>query len=164
MKTIKFFHPEETLTYYIDKCFCKVVFSNRHHQLLIEIHSTDDLDHVEGDALQNDFPQVVLTIDDFPINFKTVDELNGNTVEIPHSFAEIEDEEGYVYEVYYSNVNFNEELYESDDNKLRFFKNGSNDLCLKWTGKVSNFISESDDMIPFEIDCVFTDELIEERY
>lgn len=164
MKTIKFFHPEETLTYYIDKCFCKVVFSNRHHQLLIEIHSTDDLDHVEGDALQNDFPQVVLTIDDFPINFKNVEELNGKTIEIPHSFAEVEDEDGYVYEIYYSNINFNEELFETDGNKLSFYKNSSDDLCLKWNGMLKDFINESDEMISFELDCEFSDDLNEEHY
>lgn len=164
MKTIEFFHPEETFIYYIDRCFCKVVFSNQQHQLLIEIHSTDDLDHVEGDALQNDFPHVALTVDDFPVNVQDIDQLDGKTIEIPHSFVEIEDEDGHVDEFYYSNLNVSEGYFESDRNKLSFFKDDSGTLCLKWSGEVRDFIDESDDYIPFELECNFSEVFDEEHY
>src|SRR5690606_12915764 len=108
MKTIKFFHPEETFTYHIEKCFCKVVFSGKQHQLLVEIHSTDSLDHVDDDSLQNEFSQVTLYVDDFPIQVESVEELVGQTIKIPNSYDEIEDEDGEIEEIYYTNVNFDE--------------------------------------------------------
>ena len=77
MKTIKFFHPDETFNYNIEKSLCKVVFQGNKKCLLVEIHSTDDLEHVEGDSLQNDFPQLSLFIDDFPLDVESVEELNG---------------------------------------------------------------------------------------
>lgn len=161
MNTIKFFHPEETFKYYIDKCFCKVVYSGQQHQLLIEIHSTDDLDHVEGDSLQNDFPQVIMSIDDFPLTFQSVDELGGQMVEIPQSFVEIEDEEGDITEIYYTTVNFSDSDYEAENNVLSFFKDESGTLCLKWKGEVIDFTEETDEMIPFEVSCVFIPQKIE---
>jgi len=163
MKTIKFFHPEETFTYYIQKCFCKVVYSGKQHQLLIEIHSTEDLDHVEDDSLQNDFPQVVLSIDDFPVNVASVNELNGKTIEIPDSYVEIEDEEGEIEEFFYTNVNFLEDDFEADNNKLSFFKDSSGTLCLKWKGEVSDFTGQTDGHIPFEVECAFVPQKIEDR-
>lgn len=164
MKTIKFFHPEETFTYYIEKCFCKVVFSGQQHQLLIEIHSNDDLDHVEDDSLQNDFPQVVLSVDDFPVNVSSVQELNGKSIEIPNCFVEVEDEEGEIEELFYTNVNFSEDDFEADNNKLNFFKNDSGTLCLRWKGEVSDFTGQTDELIPFEVECAFVPQKIEERY
>ena len=163
MKTIKFFHPEETFTYYIQKCFCKVVYSGQQHQLLIEIHSTDDLDHVEADSLQNDFPQVVLSVDDFPVNVNSVNELNGKTVEIPECYAEIEDEEGELEEFFYTNINFLEDDFEADNNELAFFKNESGTLCLKWKGEIADFTGQSGDSIPFEAECAFVPQKIEDR-
>lgn len=163
MKTIKFFHPEETFTYYIEKCFCKVVYSGKQHQLLIEIQSSDDLDHVEDDSLQNDFSQVVLSVDDFPVKFGSVDELNGKTVEIPNCFMEIEDEEGDLEEFFYTNVNFSEDNFEADSNQLTFFKNESGTLCLKWKGEVTDFTQQTDNYIPFEVECAFVPQKIEDR-
>ena len=156
MKTIKFFHPEETFTYYVEKCFCKVVYSGKQHQLLIEIHSSDSLDHVEDDSLQNEFAQVVLSVDDFPIQFESVDELVGQTIQIPNSFVEIEDEEGELEEFYYTNANFSDENFEADDNVLSFYKNDSGTVCLKWKGKIQDFTEESDDYFPFEVECAFS--------
>jgi hypothetical protein len=161
MKTIKFFHPEETFTYYIEKCFCKVVYSGKQHQLLIEIHSTEDLDHVEDDSLQNDFPQVVLTIDDFPVSVASKEELAGKTLEIPVSFVEIEDEEGELEEIYYTSANFSDETYDADANQLHFSKDNSGNLCLKWKGKVADFTEQSEEFIPFEVECTFAPQKIE---
>src|SRR5690606_4287449 len=163
MKTIQFFHPEETFTYYIEKCFCKVVFSGQQHQLLVEIHSTDDLDHVEDDSLQNEFPQVTLTIDDFPLECRAVVELSGRTFEIPHSYAEVEDEDGEITEIFYTNVNFSEEDFEADKNRLSFFKDESGILCVNWKGEVIDFTEETDEFIPFEVSCAFVPQKIEER-
>jgi|SRR5690606_6897169 len=163
MKTIKFFHPEETFTYYIEKCFCKVVYSGQQHQLLIEVHSNDDLDHVEDDSLQNDFPQVIMSIDDFPLPFKTIAELNGKALEIPNSFMEIEDEEGEISEIYYTTIDFSDDKFEADNNQLSFFKDESGTLCMKWKGEVIDFTEQTDDMIPFEVSCAFVPQKIEER-
>lgn len=155
MKTIQFFHPEETFTYYIEKSFCKVVFSGQQHQLLIEIHSSDQLDHVEDDSLQNDFPQVILSVDDFPVNAQNVQELVEKTIEIPYSFVEIEDEEGDWEEIYYTTLNFSTEDLESDQNHLRFFKNEAGEICLEWKGEVQDFTGNSEEMIPFVLTCDF---------
>lgn len=163
MKTIKFFHPEETFTYYIEKCFCKVVYSGQQHQLLIEIHSSDDLDHVEDDSLQNDFPQVVMSIDDFPLHVSSVDELNGKTVEIPTSYVEVEDEDGELADVFYTTINFSEDSFEADNNKLTFSKDESGNLCVNWKGEVFDFTEESDELIPFEVSCAFVPQKIEDR-
>lgn len=155
MKTIKFFHPEETLVYHIEKCFCKVVYSGQQYQLLVEIHSTDELDFVEDDAIQSNFPQVTLSIDDFPVQYKSVDELAGKTIEIPECYVEFEDEEGDIEEFFYTNVNFSDNDYEADKNKLSFYKNDLGVLCLKWKGEVQDFTEETDDYISFELDCAF---------
>lgn len=161
MKTIKFFHPEETLTYYIEKCFCKVVFSGKQHQLLVEIHSTDSLDHVDDDSIQNDFAQVTLYIDDFPIQAESVEDLVGQSLSIPNSYEEIEDEDGEIEEISYTNINFDEGNFESDQNQLSFYKDESGTVCLKWKGEVQDFTEESDDFIPFEVDCAFSAHFIE---
>src|SRR5690606_2125558 len=118
-------------------------------------HSTDGLDHVEADSLQNDFPQVIMSIDDFPLMVQSVDELGGQSIEIPYSFVEVEDEEGEISEIYYTTVNFSESDYEAENNKLSFFKDESGILCVKWKGEVMDFTEETDDMIPFEVSCAF---------
>lgn len=163
MKTIKFFHPEETFTYYIDKCLCKVIYSGQQHQLFIEIHSTDELDHVEDDALQNEFPQVILSVDDFPISITSREDLENKEVIIPNSYVELEDEEGELEEFYYTNVNFSDENFESDNNQLSFTCDPSGILCLKWKGEVQDFTEQTDDYIPFEVECAFVPQKIEER-
>lgn len=163
MKTIKFFHPEETFTYYIEKCFCKVVYSGQQHQLLIELHSNDDLDHVDDDSLQNEFPQVIMSIDDFPLSVTSIDELDGQTIEIPTSYVEIEDEDGELADVYYTTLNFSESKFESDNNKLTFFKDETGTLCVSWKGDAVDFTEETDELIPFEVSCAFIPQKIEEK-
>lgn len=161
MKTIKFFLKEGTFNYTIEKCFCKVVYADQQHQLLIEVHSTDDLDHVEEDSLQNEFPHVVLSIDDFPVPFQSLEELENQTIEIPTSFVEIEDEDGEVDEILYTNVNFAVEDFEANDNELQFFKDETGTLAVKWRGRVQDFVEDSDEYIPFEVNCVFSDPELE---
>jgi len=151
MKTIKFFHPDETFNYNIEKSLCKVVFQGNKKCLLVEIHSTDDLEHVEGDSLQNDFPQLSLFIDDFPLDVESVEELNGKKVSIPYGFAEEEDEEGETVEVYYTTLN----VYETVNNELTFSVNDKGILTLNWKGEVQDFVEESEKDIPFEIECTF---------
>lgn len=155
MKTIKFFHPDETFNYNIEKSLCKVVFQGNKKCLLVEIHSTDDLEHVEGDSLQNDFPQLSLFIDDFPLDVESVEELNGKKVSIPYGFAEEEDEEGETVEVYYTTLNVSEEDYETVNNELTFSVNDKGILTLNWKGEVQDFVDESDKDVPFEIECTF---------
>ncbi|CAM3268991.1 hypothetical protein NZD85_11385 [Empedobacter stercoris] len=155
MKTIKFFHPDETFNYNIEKSLCKVVFQGNKKCLLVEIHSTDDLEHVEGDSLQNDFPQLSLFIDDFPLDVESVEELNGKKVSIPYGFAEEEDEEGEIVEVYYTSLNVSEEDFETVNNDLAFSVNEKGVLTLNWKGEVQDFTEESDGDIPFEINCSF---------
>ena len=123
--------------------------------MLVEIHSTDDLEHVEGDSLQNDFPQLSLFIDDFPLDVESVEELNGKKVSIPYGFAEEEDEEGEIVEVYYTSLNVSEEDFETVNNDLAFSVNEKGVLTLNWKGEVQDFTEESDGDIPFEINCSF---------
>jgi len=144
MKTIKFFHPEETFNYNIEKSLCKVVYQGDKQVLLVEIHSTDELDHVEDDSIQNDYPQLSLFIDDFPLDVNSATELNGKTVSIPFGFAEEEDEDGEIHEVYYTSLNVSEEDFEIVDNTLSFSINEKGILSLKWIGSVQDFTEETD--------------------
>ncbi|MBF0597049.1 hypothetical protein [Faecalibacter rhinopitheci] len=155
MKTIKFFHQEETFNYHIEKSLCKVVYQGDKQVLLIEIHSNDDLEHVEVDSLQNEFPQLSLFIDDFPIDVTSAKELHGKTVSIPHGFVEIEDEDGDLHEVYYTSLTTANEDYETVDNTLNFSMTDAGVLSLTWQGKVQDFTEESSDDLPFEIKCTF---------
>ncbi|RLZ09255.1 hypothetical protein [Faecalibacter macacae] len=165
MKTIKFFHPEETFNYKIEKSLCKVVYQGDKQVLLIEIHSTDELEHVEDDSIQNEFPQLSLFIDDFPLDVESAEELNGKTIEIPYGFAEEEDEDGELHEVYYTSLNVSEEDYEVVGNKLTFSINEKGVLSLNWKGQVQDFTEETSDDIPFEINCTFEEfEFKEEDY
>lgn len=155
MKTIKFFHPEETFNYNIEKSLCKVVYQGDKQVLLVEIHSTDELDHVEDDSIQNEHPQLSLFIDDFPLDVASAEELNGKTISIPFGFAEEEDEDGEIHEIYYTSLNVSEEDFEIVDNTLNFSINEKGILSLKWTGSVQDFTEETDNNIKFEVDCTF---------
>lgn len=155
MKTIKFFHPEETFNYNIEKSLCKVVYQGDKQVLLIEIHSTDELEHVEADSLQNEFPQLSLFIDDFPIEVDSAAELNGKTIDMPYGYAEVEDEDGELQDVYYTSLRVSEEDYETVDNKLTFSINEKGILSLKWTGKAQDFTEETEEDITFEVNCSF---------
>ena len=90
-------------------------------------------------------------------------ELIGKTIEIPNCYVEIENEEGEIDEIFYTNVIFDEDEFEADDNKLSFFKNDAGVLCLKWKGKIQDFTEESDDYFPFELECEFSDKFAGER-
>lgn len=159
--TIKFFHPEETFIYHVEKSFYKVVFLKKKNCLVLEIESTEDLDHLEEDSLQNEYPKVILNIDDFPVNVQTSKNLFGNSYEIPESTMEEEDEEGEIQEVYYTNLSVNEDDFELNDNYLTFSKNKNGQLHLLWKGKVDDFTETTDNVINFEVDCYFVNKKIE---
>ena len=164
--TIKFFHPEETFVYNVDKSFCKVVYLKKKNCLVLEIESNEDLDHLAEDSLQNEFPKVVLNIDDFPIDVNSKKNLPGKNYEIPESTVEEEDEEGELEEIYYTNLSVNEDDFELINNHLKFSeKNGK--LQVLWTGEVDDFTEETDDLIKFEVKCSLVEKKIvirEETY
>lgn len=157
MNTIEVFHPEETFTYHIDKTLCKVVYQGNRTCLLIELHSTDDLEHVEADSIQNDYAQLSLYIDDFPIDVTSAEELNGKIVSIPFGFEEVEDEDGEIQEVYYTSLNSSEDEYEMVKNELKFEKNEEGILTLNWIGYVQDFTNHTDQDIKFEVKADFQD-------
>lgn len=151
--TIKFFHPEETFIYNVEKSFCKVVYLKKKNCLILEIESTEDLDHLEEDSLQNEFPKVILNIDDFPINEQDKKQLFGKSYDIPVGTVEEEDEDGETAEVFYTNLFVNEDDWELNANKLEFSKTKKGELRLVWTGEVDDFTESGEDTIPFEVDC-----------
>lgn len=159
--TIKFFHPEETFIYHIEKSFCKVVYLKKRSCLVLEIESTEDLDHLAEDSLQNEFPKVIFNIDDFPIEAETKKNLPGKSYEIPEGTVEEEDEDGEMEEIYYTNLTVNEDEYETNNNTLSFSnKNGK--LHLLWKGEVEDFTNEdNEEPIRFEINCKLIDKKIE---
>ncbi|MGM5630324.1 hypothetical protein O2K51_05430 [Apibacter raozihei] len=157
---IKFYHPDETLEYHIRKCFCKVVFLNKKNTLVIEIESDDDLDHVEEDSYQNEYPQVSFTVEDFEISEKTIGQLIGKNFQIP-SFEEKENENGDVEELFYTNLNINDEdNLETDENDLKFGKDEQGNLKLIWKGYCEDFITQEDPM-KFKISCSFTQDKLD---
>ena len=158
--TIKFFHPEETFTYTIDKSFCKVVYLKKQNCLILEIESTEDIEHLEEDSLQNEYPKVILNIDDFPINVKDKNQLIGKTYEIPEGTVEVRDEEGDLEDIYYTNLMVNEDDLEINANVLKFSKNKNGALKLHWTGEVLDFTDYSDDNLSFEVECNFVNKKI----
>lgn len=155
--SIKFYHPDETLVYYIKKCFQKVVFLNNKNTLVIEIESDDSLDHVEEDSYQNEYPQVFLTIDDFEISEKSEKQLIGKSYNIPN-YEEKENAEGELEEYYYTNLNINDELdLETSDNEVKFGVNENGIPKMIWTGYCEDFISQDEDLnIKFKVSCLFT--------
>ena len=155
---IKFYHPEETFVYHIKKSFCKVIYQNKTNLLTLEIESTDDLDHVEEDSLQNEFPEVIFNIDDFSIPYESIDDLVGKSIEIPYSYEEKEDEEGEIEQLYYTNLNVNDEDdLETDENTLQFLKDEKNNLQLTWRGFCDDFTNTIDERIKFKITCTFNE-------
>ncbi len=148
---INFYLKDETLHYLIKKSFGKVIFQNNQNVLLFEVESTDDLDHVEGDSLQNEYPEIVLSIEDFPVHCAHIEELLDNTLTIPLSVGEIENEEGESEEVYYTNLNLNDEIdLETNENMIRILKGDDEQLYLEWKGKCEHFQDENE-TINFEI-------------
>lgn len=161
--TIKFFHPDEEFLYFIEKSLVKVVYQNKENRLLLEIHSNEDLDHLETDALQNEFPQVSLEIEDFPIQFSNVEQLNDQTIDIPEGYVEQEDEDGNLVEFFYSSIYLEDEDLTAEKNTLKFSKNDDGILCVAWNGLVEDFTGTSDEMIPFKLLCEFKPQEIKLR-
>ena len=158
--TIKFFHPEETFVYNVDKSFCKVVYLKKKNCLVLEIESTEEIEHLEEDSLQNEYPKVILNIDDFPIDVQDKNQLKGKSYEIPVGTVEEEDEEGEIEEIFYTNLFVNEDDWELNKNQLKFSKGKNGELCLIWTGEVEDFTETTDEMIPFEVDCMLINKKI----
>lgn len=145
---LKIYHPEETLKYHIKSTYCKAVYSNKKHFLEVEIITDDSLDHVDDDSLQYNFPQLSMTIIEFPIEDA---ELAGKTFDIQDSqidtYTEVDlfdDEDAYLYE-----------------SKLAFDKNTEDELQLFWKGNIDDFYTGSGDPIPFQLKCDFKPDLIE---
>ncbi len=145
---LKIYHPEETLKYNIKSSYCKAVYNNNSHFLEVELITDDNLDHVDDDSLQYNFPQLALNIFDFPIENA---EIEGKTFNI----NDTEDDT-------YTEVN----LYDDEDaflydNELSFNKNDDNELQLHWKGKIDDFYTGSDEQLPFKLKCHFKSDDIE---
>lgn len=145
---LKIYHPEETLKYHIKSTYCKAVYSNKKHFLEVEIITDDSLDHVDDDSLQYNFPQLSMTIIEFPIEDA---ELAGKTFDIQDSqidtYTEVDlfdDEDAYLYE-----------------SKLAFDKNTEDQLQLFWKGNIDDFYTGSGTSIPFKLKCHFKPDIIE---
>lgn len=142
---LKIYHPEEALKYHLKSTYCKAVFLNKEHFLEVEVSSDDDVDHVEDDSLQYQFPQIAFNISDFPI---TTDTLVDQTFEI-------EDDN-----VTYVDLFDDEDAYVSS-NVLKFQKDAEDNLILYWNGKINDFYTGGDDLIPFKMKCNFKTDVIE---
>ncbi|MDR3273414.1 MAG: hypothetical protein LBT29_08045 [Flavobacteriaceae bacterium] len=161
---VKFYHPDETLIYHIRKSFCKVVFLNNQNSLVVEIESDDDLDHVEEDSYQNDYPQIFMNIDDFAVSVKSVNQLAGKVFRIPSS-EEKENEHGEPDEVYYTNLNINDEDdLETDENEVKFGRDGKGNLKMLWTGICEDFVAGNPDPLKFKVSCIFSEDENEEEF
>ena len=144
---LKIYHPEETLKYHIQHSYCKAVYLNEEHLLELEIVTDEDLDHVEDDSLQYNFPQLSFSITDFPVDSS---ELAGKTVLINDSndetYTEVDlfdDEDAYLHE-----------------NKLRFSNDENGELQLVWEGKIDDFYTNEDEPICFKLKCHFQPDTI----
>lgn len=120
---------------------------------MLEIESTEDLDHLEEDSLQNEFPKVIFNVDDFPISFKNKKQLIGKTIEIPFGTGELENEEGEIEDIFYTNLSVNEDDYEINNNVIKFSADKSGDLRVLWSGSVEDFTDSTDEPIQFELNC-----------
>ncbi|SFI28062.1 hypothetical protein [Halpernia frigidisoli] len=142
---LKIYHPEETLKYHLKNTYCKAVFLNNENFLEVEIISDDDVEHVEDDSLQYQFPQIALNISDFPI--ETDDLLDQTFLVDDESSCEVnlfDDEDAYISE-----------------NSLKFENDEKGDLFLFWKGNITDFYTGSDELIPFKLKCHFKAEEIE---
>ena len=142
---LKIYHPEETLKYHLKSTYCKAVYLNNENFLEVEIISDDDVDHVDDDSLQYQFPQIAFHISDFPIE---TDELLGNTFILnDENLAEVDlfdDEDAYISE-----------------NSLKFENDEEGKLILFWKGFITDFYTGSDELIPFKLKCHFKADEIE---
>ncbi len=144
---------DETLQYFIKQSYGKVLFQNKQNVLFFEAVSTDDLDHVEGDSLQNKFPEIILSIEDFPIDCETLEGLLDRELNIPLSVGEAINADGETFEVFYTNLNLNdEEDLATNDNILTFKNDEEGNLYLNWKGTCDHFDQE-EESIQFEVQC-----------
>lgn len=139
---LKIYHPEETLKYTIKSSYCKAFYSNKQHFLEVEIITNDSLDHVDDDSLQYNFPQLAFNLVEYPIEN---DEIVGQSFLI----AENEDESYTEVDLY-----DDEEAYLSD-NALQFSKDDDGELQLLWQGKIDDFFTGAEEVIPFKLKCHF---------
>ncbi|WHF50833.1 hypothetical protein QGN23_10360 [Chryseobacterium gotjawalense] len=145
---LKIYHPDETLKYHIQNTYCKAVYSNTQHFLEVEIITDDSLDHVDDDSLQYNFPQISLSVFDYPTDDA---EIEGKMFQIKDSddetYTEVDlfdDQDAYLY-----------------NSELSFEKNEADDLELCWKGEISDFYTDSEISIPFKLKCNFRQDEIE---
>ncbi|RQP13430.1 MAG: hypothetical protein EAS48_03845 [Chryseobacterium sp.] len=139
---LKIYHPDETLKYNIQQTYCKAVYQNSENFLELEVITSDDLDHVDDDSLQYNFPQLALNISEFPIGDNKLD---GKTFLISDTaddiFTEVDlfdDEDALLY-----------------DNELSFSTCPTDGLQLTWKGMIDDFYTSSGEKIPFRLKCHF---------
>lgn len=118
------------------------------HHLEVEIITDDDLDHVDDDSLQYNFPQLAFNISDFPIESG---DIIGKTFYIQDT-----DEETYTE----TNLYDDEEAYLYE-NELSFTEDENNVLQLFWKGTIDDFYTGSDEPIPFKLKCHFKHDDVE---
>ena len=145
---LKIYHPDETLKYHIRSSYCKAFYSNTQHFLEVEIMTDDSLDHVDDDSLQYQFPQISMTVFDFPMEDA---ELAGKCFELKDSEADN-----------FTGVDlFNNEDVFLTDTKLSFKNDAAGELELFWEGSLTDFYTGADQPIPFKLKCNFKqDEII----
>lgn len=145
---LKIYHPDETLKYHIRSSYCKAFYSNTQHFLEVEIMTDDSLDHVDDDSLQYQFPQISMTVFDFPMEDA---ELAGKCFDLKDSDADN-----------FTGVDlFNNEDVFLTDTKLTFKNDAAGELELFWEGSLTDFYTGADQPIPFKLKCNFKqDEII----
>ena len=139
---LKIYHPEETLKYHIQHTYCKSVYLNEENLLELEVFTDENLDHVEDDSLQYNYPQLSLHLSDFPVESA---DLAGKT------FVLSDSEEGVYTEV---NLYADEEAF-LQENKLSFSVDDKGELQLVWEGKMDDFYTGEENSIPFKLKCHF---------
>ena len=145
---LKIYHPDETLKYHIRSSYCKAFYSNTQHFLEVEIMTDDSLDHVDDDSLQYQFPQISMTVFDFPMEDA---ELAGKCFDLKDSDADN-----------FTGVDlYNNEDVFLTDTKLSFKNDAAGELELFWEGSLTDFYTGADQPIPFKLKCNFKqDEII----
>lgn len=145
---LKVYHPEETIKYDIKSSYCKAIYHNNETFLEVEIITNDDCESIEDDSLQCGFPQIAMSISDFPIADKN---LAGKTIQVNDTDDET-----------FCNVNlYNEEDAYIYDNRLEFSKDKDGNLQVIWSGEIDDFYTEGTNAIPFKLKCNFKqDEII----
>lgn len=146
---VKFYHSEETFHYFVHRVMCKTVWQDKTNCLLLEIETTEDLDHIPEDAVQNNFPKIILTIDDYPIDVSDVEQLKNTSISIPNSFEERLDKDGEPFEVVYTNIALEDDDLEIIENHL-VFKSSEGKSVLSWKGKCPKFNDPEGEYISFE--------------